>query len=49
MNKKVLAFSKQVRINILKVSHKAKSSHVGSCFSIVEILTVLYNNVFKDY
>jgi len=49
MNEKILAFSNQVRINILKVSHKAKSSHVGSCFSIVEILTVLYNNVFKDY
>lgn len=36
--------AKQVRIKILQLSNKAKSSHVGSCLSIVEILVVLYKN-----
>ena len=43
---------KNLRLNLLKLTHQAKSSHLGSCLSIVEILTVLYNNVlrkkFKD-
>ncbi len=33
---------KQIRINILKNTYRAKSSHIGSCFSSVEILYVLY-------
>ena len=43
-NKKL---SKKVRKHILNLSHKAKSSHVGSCLSIVDILSVLYNSIFK--
>ena len=43
MNKNI----KDIRINILKLTYKAKSSHIGSCLSIVEILTVLYNNILK--
>ena len=39
--------TKNLRKNILKLSHKAKSSHVGGCLSIVEILTVLFNNILK--
>ena len=38
---------KNLRTNILKLSHKSKSSHVGGCLSIVEILTVLFNNILK--
>jgi len=38
---------KNIRINILKLTHKAKSSHIGSCLSVVEILAVLYNKVLK--
>ena len=34
--------SKNIRKNILKLSFKAKSSHIGSSLSIVEILVVLY-------
>ena len=30
------------RIDCLNMTHKAKSSHIGSCFSIVEILVILY-------
>jgi transketolase len=36
--------AKQIRIRILQLSNRAKSSHVGSCLSIVEILVVLYKN-----
>ena len=39
--------TKDIRTNILKLTYKAKSSHIGSCLSIVEILAVLYNNILK--
>ena len=38
---------KNLRLNLLKLTHQVKSSHLGSCLSIVEILTVLYNNVLR--
>ena len=40
--------SKKVRKHILNLSYKAKSSHIGSCLSIVDILTVLYNDIFNN-
>jgi transketolase len=40
-------FSINVRRNILKLSHKANSSHIGSCLSIVDLLTVIYNKIIK--
>ena len=33
---------KNIRINILKKTFDAQTSHIGSCFSIVEILYVIY-------
>jgi transketolase len=39
--------SKKLRKNILTLTHQAKSSHIGSCLSIVDILTVLYLNIIK--
>jgi transketolase len=39
-----LEIAKQLRIRILQISNRAKSSHVGSCLSIVDILVVLYKN-----
>jgi transketolase len=36
--------AKQIRIRIIQISNRAKSSHVGSCLSIVDILVVLYKN-----
>lgn len=36
-----------IRINILNAIYRTKSSHIGSCFSIVEILTVLYFKVMN--
>ena len=38
---------KNIRVNILKYTYEAKSSHVGSCLSIVEILYVLYFKILK--
>ena len=38
---------KNIRTNILKLTFKSKSSHIGSCFSIVEILAVLYGKILK--
>ena len=39
--------AKNIRKNILIFSHLANSSHVGSCLSIVDILTTLYNDIFN--
>jgi len=38
---------KNIRKNILNLTYKAKSSHVGSCLSIVEILVSLYFYILK--
>ena len=43
MNKTI----KNIRTNILKLTYKSKSSHIGSCLSIVEILFTLYYKILK--
>ena len=43
MNKTI----KNIRTNILNLTYKAQSSHIGSCLSIVEILITLYNKILK--
>ena len=48
MNKKENKLIKNIRLNILKKTYEAKSSHIGSCYSIVEILYVLYFLVLKN-
>ena len=39
--------AKQIRIRILQLSNAAKSSHIGSSLSLVEILVVLYKFFIK--
>jgi len=39
--------AKEIRIKLLKLSNTAKSSHIGSSLSIVEILVVLYKFFIK--
>jgi transketolase len=39
--------AKKIRINSLRMVHRAKASHVGSALSIADILAVLYGGVFK--
>jgi len=43
----VKELSRRIRMQVLQMTHRAKSSHVGSCFSIVDLLTVLYMKVLR--
>ena len=47
MSKNLKKIIKNIRINILKKTFQAQSSHIGSCFSIVELLSVLYFKKLK--
>lgn len=47
IEKKNKFFSNLIRRDILKQSYIAKSSHIGSCYSIVEILLAIYD-IFKS-
>ncbi len=40
-------FAQQIRTNVLSMIHKTNSSHIGSCFSIADILAVLYGEVMS--
>lgn len=37
--------STRVRRTVLGMIHAAKASHIGSCFSCIDLLTVLYNKI----
>ena len=39
--------SKFVRISVVKMTSYGKSSHVGSCLSIADILSVIYMDYIK--
>lgn len=39
--------SKIIRIESLKMHYKSKTSHIGSNFSVADILSVLYNDILK--
>jgi len=41
--------SNDLRKKIITISYSAKSSHIGSPLSIVDILVVLYQNILKKY
>ncbi len=41
------ALAKAIRLDTLTMVHRAKASHVGSCFSTAEILAVLYGDVLR--
>ena len=47
-NKNLYKIARKVRKDVLKISNIAKSSHVGSCLSIVDILVALYFSIFKN-
>lgn len=40
-------FARSIRIDVLRMIHRARSSHVGSCFSIAEIIAVLYGRILN--
>ena len=37
----------QIRAHVLRMTHRAKSSHIGGCLSIADLLGVLYGKVLK--
>ena len=39
--------ARNIRKDVLKMVHKAKASHSGSCYSIVDIIAVLYGSIMK--
>lgn len=41
------ALARSIRVKSLEMIHRAKSSHIGSSFSIAELLAVLYTNVLR--
>ena len=40
-------YATSIRIETLKMIARAKSSHIGSNFSAIDILTVLYNGILR--
>lgn len=46
-NKRYIEIARDVRIGILQIIYRSKAPHIGSCFSIVEILTALYFRYLK--
>jgi len=36
-----------VRLDVVKMVHRAKASHIGSCYSLADILAVLYSDVMR--
>jgi transketolase len=47
MNIDTEKFALKIRKKVLHMVHNANASHVGSCFSIIDILCVLYGSVIK--
>lgn len=41
------AFARLIRRDSLEMIHRARSSHVGSCLSIADLLAVLYGGILK--
>ncbi len=41
--KKLTSKQKYYRRRILQISYEAKASHIGSCFSAIDIITAIYN------
>jgi transketolase len=39
--------ARRVRVDVLRMVHRARAAHVGSCLSIVDILAVLYGGALR--
>jgi transketolase len=40
-------FSRRIRLRTLRLIHEAKSSHIGSAFSMADLLAVLYTKILR--
>jgi len=47
MNEEVTYLAENIRLQVLNMVYNAKASHVGSCFSIADIIAVLYGSVLN--
>lgn len=47
MKKDHANIAKKIRKTVLNMIYQAKASHIGSCFSAVDILSVLYNGILN--
>jgi len=47
MHTELAELARRIRANVLRMTHKAKSSHVGSCLSEADLLAVLYGKVLR--
>ena len=45
--KNIDQISKKIRKNILKISHAAKSAHIASSLSIVDLIVTIYFNFMQ--
>src|SRR5438270_14021385 len=43
----VRAFAQRLRVQALRMTNRAHSSHIGSCLSIADLLAVLYGDVLR--
>ncbi len=43
----ILSLARAIRVHVLRMTHRAKSSHVGTCLSMAEILAALYARVLR--
>ncbi len=41
------ALAKRLRVHALRMTHRARASHIGSCFSVADILAVLYGSILQ--
>jgi transketolase len=41
------SLARAIRVHVVQMTHSAKSSHIGSCLSIADILAVLYGLVLR--
>ena len=39
--------ARRIRVHVLRMTHSARASHVGSCFSAADVLAVLYGRVLQ--
>jgi len=42
-----VALARRIRAHVLRMVHHANASHVGTCFSLADILAVLYSHVLR--
>lgn len=40
-------FSRRIRLRTLRLIHRAKSSHIGSAFSMADLLAILYTKILR--